>query len=473
MKKTLLILTIIATIAITFFACSEEREHTNPLDSEYWDRDKAPSNLTVVGLSLTTARISWTDNSNEQRFIIERKLSNSTSYEIIGDVQGDKNSGVTKTYTDNSLIAGLSYNYSVYAVFDEATSNMLQSPDYTSNLPAPTNLTSTILDETSIKLDWTDNSSDENGFIIDRKIGLEGTWITNYATVGENIKTWTDTGLMSGTIYYYKVKAYYSTYYSAYSNEISSGYLIEYYWIDVNDTFWTKINIEKNQTIKFQIKKDFSNLTKDGNEVFVFFDDMTINTNWQGKDGGSLICSNGIGSVISDYSASIYTVKDVLPDYPFEIYCYLNIQGSDGNDTTIYPSDNTGTGDNIRVWIGDNDVFQLSNFNGVNIKGTVHAQSTYQNLKFKITNDSVESLYYNETLSNTNSSISSLKRIGIGQCDGGSETLIDYIFVRKIYEDDLDINVVELADYYDVSIVNNNNYSFNDYQVNIQGIISK
>ena len=125
MKKTLLILSIIASIAITFFACSE-REHTNPLDSRYWEREEA----------------------------------------------------------------------------------------------APSNLRATVLSETSIKLDWSYSLNDHDGFRIDRKVGSGGTWSLNHATVGPSIRTFTDTGLTTGTTYYYRVRAYYSTYYSSYSDEV-------------------------------------------------------------------------------------------------------------------------------------------------------------------------------------------------------------------------------------------------------------
>ncbi|MDY0016914.1 MAG: SUMF1/EgtB/PvdO family nonheme iron enzyme [Candidatus Delongbacteria bacterium] len=208
---------------VTFFACSE-REHTNPLDSGYWDSDKAPSNVNVEPLSLTSAKLSWTDNSSEEQFIIERKFSSSTTWTEIGEVEGDKSTGVTKTYTDNAQVTGTIYNYRVYAVYNEAISNMIESPSYSATLPAPTGLTATIASETSIKLDWTDNSTGEDGFKIDRKIGAAGTWVTDFATVGANVKTYTNTGLTTGTTYYYRVRAYYSTYYSNYTSEVN-GYL--------------------------------------------------------------------------------------------------------------------------------------------------------------------------------------------------------------------------------------------------------
>jgi len=134
MKKTLLILSMIATIAITFFACSEERDHTNPLDSEYWERDEA----------------------------------------------------------------------------------------------VPSNLTATVLSETSIKLDWSYSATNIDGFKIDRKVGAAGTWVTDYATVGANVKTYTNTGLTTGTTYYYRVRAHYLTYFSSYTSEVSEWTRLEF-----------------------------------------------------------------------------------------------------------------------------------------------------------------------------------------------------------------------------------------------------
>jgi formylglycine-generating enzyme required for sulfatase activity len=101
----------------------------------------------------------------------------------------------------------------------DLTSNMLISSNYSATLPAPSNLTASVASETSIKLDWTDNSPGEDGFKIDRKVGVSGTWVTDYATVGANVKTYTNNGLTTGATYYYRVRAYYSTYYSSYTSE--------------------------------------------------------------------------------------------------------------------------------------------------------------------------------------------------------------------------------------------------------------
>ena len=65
---------------------------------------------------------------------------------------------------------------------------------------APTALNATVASQTQINLSWTDNSSDETGFKIERNGAL-------IQTTAINISSFNDTGLLCGTIYNYLVKA--------------------------------------------------------------------------------------------------------------------------------------------------------------------------------------------------------------------------------------------------------------------------
>ena len=66
-------------------------------------------------------------------------------------------------------------------------------------------------------LSWADNSTNENGFKIERKTGTSGTF-AQIATVGKNLITYTDAGLATATTYCYRVWAYNTAGNSAYSN---------------------------------------------------------------------------------------------------------------------------------------------------------------------------------------------------------------------------------------------------------------
>ncbi|MDI6788572.1 MAG: putative Ig domain-containing protein, partial [Planctomycetota bacterium] len=74
---------------------------------------------------------------------------------------------------------------------------------------------------TYIALAWIDNSTDEDGFKIERKEGAGGTY-AEIDTVGAGVTSYLNTGLSPATEYYYKVMAYNTGGNSAYSNEVNA-----------------------------------------------------------------------------------------------------------------------------------------------------------------------------------------------------------------------------------------------------------
>lgn len=85
-------------------------------------------------------------------------------------------------------------------------------------LQAPTHLTIIVISSTQIDLIWTDNSTGETGFIIERSADSGGTW-TEIGRVGANVTSYNDTTVTEGTTYTYRVRAYDSNGSSGYSNE--------------------------------------------------------------------------------------------------------------------------------------------------------------------------------------------------------------------------------------------------------------
>lgn len=114
---------------------------------------------------------------------------------------------------------------------------------------APSNLTCYAFSPTTIILNWTDNSTDETGYKIERKTG-SGT----YAVVGSTITnetTFNDFGLTPNTTYSYRVKAYNAGGNSiSYSNEFTLSNQgvtdIEgnfYELVTIGTQTWTKRNL--------------------------------------------------------------------------------------------------------------------------------------------------------------------------------------------------------------------------------------
>jgi hypothetical protein len=69
-----------------------------------------------------------------------------------------------------------------------------------------------------LTLSWSDNSTNEDGFRIERRMGTTGTY-AEIATLGVNAASYTDVNLANGTNYCYRVRAYNALGVSGYSNE--------------------------------------------------------------------------------------------------------------------------------------------------------------------------------------------------------------------------------------------------------------
>lgn len=84
---------------------------------------------------------------------------------------------------------------------------------------APSTLSATAVSAYQINLAWIDNATDEYGFFIERSLnGLD--W-TNIDVLGENMTSYSDVNVFPGTTYYYRVRAYNGSGYSAYSNVVN------------------------------------------------------------------------------------------------------------------------------------------------------------------------------------------------------------------------------------------------------------
>ena len=67
-------------------------------------------------------------------------------------------------------------------------------------------------------LNWNDNSTNEDGFRIERKIGTGGTY-AQIAQTAASASSYTDVGLTDGTSYCYRVRAFNAAGDSAFTNE--------------------------------------------------------------------------------------------------------------------------------------------------------------------------------------------------------------------------------------------------------------
>lgn len=180
------------------------------------DASGAPSGLTATAVSTTRINLAWTDNSSvETGFKIERKTGAAGTYSQIATTAAN-----ITTYANTGLAASTAYYYRVRAYGSAGDSSYSdEASAITLGVPAaPGGLTATRSSNSRIDLSWSDNSINETGFKIDRKLGSGGTY-AEIATVAANVTSFPNTGLPDGTVYYYRVRAYNVSGNSGYSNE--------------------------------------------------------------------------------------------------------------------------------------------------------------------------------------------------------------------------------------------------------------
>ena len=190
---------------------------TLPL-SVSWAAPNPPSNLIATAVSSSQIDLTWVDNStDESGFSIERKIGASGTYAIIGNV----GSNVT-TYSSKNLIQTMEYYYRVRARSGSTYSSYTDEVSATAlPMTPPSGLIATVASSSQIDLSWTDNSTDESGFSIERKIGASGTYAI-IGNVGSNVTTYSSKNLIQTTEYYYRVRARSGSTYSSYTDEVSA-----------------------------------------------------------------------------------------------------------------------------------------------------------------------------------------------------------------------------------------------------------
>lgn len=206
-------------------------------------RPKKPSNLTAAlsgNGNNKKVNLAWADNSlNETHFTVQRAASvtgpwsniavlppNTTTY---ADPIGNTNTlyayrvFASNTVGDTAVYASPSIGFPT-TTMDSEFSNTAQLGTATVVKPtAPSNLTATAQAGPQILLTWTDNASNETGFVIEQAIngGTFSTLITVGARTGTGSVSYTDTTVALGNSYTYRVAAVNAAGMSEYSNTAS------------------------------------------------------------------------------------------------------------------------------------------------------------------------------------------------------------------------------------------------------------
>ncbi len=173
----------------------------------------APTDLTATPVGETSIELNWVDNATtEVGFEVQRSTSGigGPYVSLAGIMQPN-----ATTYTDATVVAGNEYCYIVRAgisaaelgPFSDAACATAGTPPPSDPPSDPTGLNTTPVNDQRIDLSWTDTSNDEDGFEVERALGVGGTF-SQIAIVGANVTNYSDTGRSELTEYCYRVRAF-------------------------------------------------------------------------------------------------------------------------------------------------------------------------------------------------------------------------------------------------------------------------
>jgi hypothetical protein len=187
----------------------------------------APTSLAATASSSSTVDLSWVEgNSSETGHSVERSGNPLSGFVVVGSAGKSATS-----FRDVGLSAGTAYYYRVRATgrrgavspysavagVSTPSTNPTPTPSPTPvpTPAAPTGLTATAASSTQINLSWTDNSSNETAFKVERGPASSGPWTQIGTTAGAS---YADSGLAASTAYFYRTRAYNASGDSGYSN---------------------------------------------------------------------------------------------------------------------------------------------------------------------------------------------------------------------------------------------------------------
>jgi fibronectin type 3 domain-containing protein len=176
-----------------------------------------PSQLSAMAVSYEQVELSWTDNAtDESGFRVERS-DNGVDFAEIASLAAD-----STAFSDTGLAADTTYYYRVSAYSGAGTSGYSNDAWATTLsaplLPplAPSNLAAAAVSHTEVALSWSDNTSDETGYEVERRVGSLS-WMSVASLAGDSTG-YHDQALSPSSTYSYRLRAIGDGGISSYSN---------------------------------------------------------------------------------------------------------------------------------------------------------------------------------------------------------------------------------------------------------------
>jgi hypothetical protein len=160
----------------------------------------APSTVTARSTSATAIQLQWAPVDGAARYDVERS-TDTVTWGVVASTGSEET-----RYTDAALASGTTYYYRVAAVAGQDVSRSdVVSATTTVITPTAPVLLSAAGSATSVDLAWSDVEG-ELSYQVQRSSDGINAW-TDIGTTGQDVTSYTDTGLAAATTYYYRVVA--------------------------------------------------------------------------------------------------------------------------------------------------------------------------------------------------------------------------------------------------------------------------
>jgi len=167
----------------------------------------APYSITTT-TGYATVNLAWLDRSAvKEGYHVERRpgacsAATTAPWEPVASV-------TTPSFADTGLNTGSTYCYRINTYQNSgAASRWIEKEAVTLSPPAPGSVTATVTSTTTVALGWTDTTTGETGFRIERCSGAGCTSFAPVGTAAANATTFTDSSACNATVYRYRVLAF-------------------------------------------------------------------------------------------------------------------------------------------------------------------------------------------------------------------------------------------------------------------------
>jgi M6 family metalloprotease-like protein len=190
----------------------------------------SPTNIPPVGIYTAAVTFVVNDSTNYVNVAgtVNVTVSNLPTYTVSyngnGNTSGSapasqvKTNGVNLTLAGQGSLSKAGYNFSCWnTAANGSGTNYAVGGTYTANasvtlyaqwvgMLAPTNLSATALSSTQVKLTWSDTTTNETGFLVERSF-VSGSGFASVGSASANATNYTDSTVTAGSNYFYRVSA--------------------------------------------------------------------------------------------------------------------------------------------------------------------------------------------------------------------------------------------------------------------------